>query len=354
MLIIVKNIWKREEIITPLSRRFKGMILEQVKNCQSILDSIGNTPLLRLTKLFPGSRANFFGKLESANPAGSLKDRTSLLILQNALKQGKIKPGDTIVESSSGNMALGLAQACLYLKLKLIVVVDPNLNKHTEKLLQAYGARIEYIKEPLEEGGFLAARLDKVKFLLDEIPNSYWPNQYGNADNPLAHHKTIEEIMTAMNGEVDYIFVSVSTCGTLMGYADYINMHKLKTKLVAVDAEGSVLFGGEPDKRLIPGHGSAVPSQFLDRDLVHDHIAVSDLECIEGCWSLLKTEGILCGGSTGGVISAINKYNLEDDSNCVFLLCDKGERYLDTIYNKEWISSNFPDQILNDKSVIGW
>ncbi|WBL21584.1 2,3-diaminopropionate biosynthesis protein SbnA [Zunongwangia sp. HRR-M8] len=332
------------------------MILDRIKNNHSIIDAIGDTPLIHLHKMFLDSKINFYGKLEAANPSGSLKDRTSAFILQNALEEGRIRPGDTVIESSSGNMALGLAQACLYLKLKLIVVVDPHINKHTEKLLLAYGAKIEYVTKPSKEGGFLAARLDKVQELLKAIPNSFWTNQYGNPDNPLAHHKTIEEIMIALEGDVDYIFVSASTCGTLMGYADYILENNLKTKLIAVDAKGSVLFGGEAKKRLIPGHGAAVPSQFLRKERIYDYLAVSDLDCIEGCWSLLKSEGILCGGSTGGVVTAIKKYSakIDDSSNCVFLLCDKGERYLDTIYNPDWIQANFPDYKSIENSEIGW
>ncbi|GAA5043051.1 2,3-diaminopropionate biosynthesis protein SbnA [Marivirga lumbricoides] len=332
------------------------MIIDKIKNGNSILDSIGQTPLIQLNKIFSESKLNFYGKLEAANPSGSLKDRTSAFILKKAFEEGEIKIGDTIIESSSGNMALGLAQACLYYKLKLIVVVDPTLNKHTEKLLKTYGAHIEYVLEPLEEGGFLSARLNKVKQLLKSVPNSFWTNQYGNYNNPLAHHKAIEEIMIALDGNVDYIFVSTSTCGTLMGYADYISENNLSTKLIAVDAKGSVLFGGDSKKRLIPGHGSSVQSQFLQQERIYDYLTVSDLDCVEGCWSLLKSEGILCGGSTGGVVTAIRKYKekLDDSSNCVFLLCDRGERYLDTIYNPDWLQSNFQTYKSIDNSVIGW
>ncbi|MGB3143056.1 MAG: 2,3-diaminopropionate biosynthesis protein SbnA [Maribacter sp.] len=335
------------------------MILNTVRTtkiAENIVDSIGHTPLVKLQHLFPQSLANFFGKLEAANPSGSLKDRTSAFILRQALRAGTIKSGDTIIESSSGNMALGLAQACIHYNLKLIVVVDPKLNPHTEKLLKAYGAAIEFVNFPLAEGGFLAARLQKVKELLQKYPNSYWTNQYGNPNNPLAHHQTMREIMDSLDGDVDYVFVAASTCGTLMGYADYIEKNRLKTKIVAVDAKGSVLFGGNSNKRLIPGHGAGVASQFLKPEKIWDNVEVGDIDCIEGCWSLLKNEGILCGGSTGGVITAIENYvnNLEPSANCVLLLCDRGERYLDTIYNLDWIQENFPDYQEFKKSSIGW
>ncbi|GGZ31350.1 2,3-diaminopropionate biosynthesis protein SbnA [Echinicola pacifica] len=322
----------------------------------NIVGTIGETPLVRLDKLFPSSHASFYGKLEAANPSGSLKDRTSIFIVKRALEEGEISRGHTIIESSSGNMALGLAQACIHYGLKLIVVVDPNLNAHTEKLLKAYGAQIEYVKTPAEEGGFLAARLNRVQELLKDIPNSFWTNQYGNKNNPLAHHKTIDEIMRDLSGAVDYLFVSTSTCGTLMGYADYIAENHHRTKVIAVDALGSVLFGGRPAPRLIPGHGAGVQSQFLDSDKIEGHIKVSDLDCIKGCWSLLKKEGILCGGSTGGVVAAISRYirHIPDGSNCVFLLADKGERYLDTIYNPDWVLTNFPESKALLKTKVGW
>ncbi|WP_149275648.1 2,3-diaminopropionate biosynthesis protein SbnA [Pareuzebyella sediminis] len=322
----------------------------------NIVDSIGHTPLIRLQNLFPESTARFFGKLEAANPSGSLKDRTSKFIVQRAISEGFLREGDTIIESSSGNMALGLAQACIHYKLKLIVVVDPNLNPHTEKLLNAYGATIDFVKTPLTKGGFLAARLQRVQELLDEHPNSYWTNQYGNKNNPLAHHQTINEIMDDMHGDVDYLFVAASTCGTLMGYADFIQENNIKTKLVAVDAMGSVLFGGASRKRLIPGHGAGVASQFLDTEKIWDHVEVSDLDCVEGCWSLLKKEGILCGGSTGGVITAMDTYTtqLEPSANCVLLLSDRGERYLDTIYNLDWVNEKFPAAHYSKNSSIGW
>lgn len=328
----------------------------RTKISDHIVSTIGNTPLIRLDRLFEDSSINLFGKLEAANPSGSVKDRTAMHILRKAFEEGKIRKGDTVIESSSGNMALGLAQACIFYGLQLIVVVDPKLNKHTEKLLQTYGAKIEYVRTPMTKGGFLAARLERVQQLLNNIPNSFWTNQYGNINNPLAHHKTMEEIMVAMEGQADYLFVAASTCGTMMGCADYIQKNGLNTKLVAVDAQGSVLFGGKQKKRLIPGHGAGVPSQFLDVDKIWDNVAVSDLECAKGCWSLLKQEGILCGGSTGGVVSAIEKYKIHmpANSNCVFLLCDRGERYLNTIYNKDWLLKELPECKNAFQPLNGW
>ncbi|MDO1511602.1 2,3-diaminopropionate biosynthesis protein SbnA [Maribacter confluentis] len=326
------------------------------KLSESIIDTIGSTPLVNLANMVEEKKFNLYGKLEAANPGGSIKDRTSLFILKQALENGRIKKGDTIVESSSGNMAVGLAQACLYYGLQLVVVVDPKLNSHTEKILKTYNARIERVTKPLDNGGFLGARLERVQWLLNTIPNSFWTNQYGNPDNPLTHHSTMTEILDALHGKLDYLFVATSTCGTLMGCADFIYENNLNTKIIAVDAVGSVLFGGPPLKRLIPGHGAGVPSQFLDTSRIHDYIYVDDVDCARGCWSMLEKEAILCGGSSGGMISAVRKYadKIGEDSNCALFLCDRGERYLDTIYNKKWLLRELPESKSAFTPLGGW
>lgn len=334
------------------------MIIQNITTSisKSIIDTVGKTPMVKLNNIEKTDHFNLFGKLEVANPAGSIKDRTALFIIQKAMEEGKVKKGDTVIESSSGNMAVGLAQACLHYGLHLIVVVDPKLNSHTEKILKTYGVRIEKVTKPKDNGGYLGARLEKVQQLLNTIPNSFWSNQYGNQNNPLTHHQTMTEIMDALHGKLDYLFVATSTCGTLMGCADFIVENNLDTKIIAVDAVGSVLFGGPPLKRLIPGHGAGVPSQFLDTDKIFDQIYVDDVDCARGCWNLLEKEAILCGGSSGGMISAVQKYskNIEAESNCALFLCDRGERYLDTIYNTKWLMKELPESKNAFTPLCGW
>ena len=292
----------------------------------NILDSVGNTPLVQINKKLDDGHS-LFVKLEGLNPGGSMKDRTAGLIISEMLHADEIRPGGTIIESSSGNMAIGLAQACLYHGLNLIVVVDVNLNPHTRKLLRAYGANIVTVHEPHPEGGFLAARLEKVNKLLTRVPNSAWTNQYQNPNNPKAYQRTMTEIMQALDNNLDYLFVATSTCGSLMGCINYVSNKKLKTKIIAVDAVGSVLFGDKVGKRKIPGHGAGVASHFLDRDKVFEVIHVSD---------------ILSGGSSGGIFAAYQKYRhrLPQNSRSVLLFADRGARYLDTIYNPEWVKQH--------------
>lgn len=159
----------------------------------------------------------------------------------------------------------------------------------------------------------------------------------------MTHHRTMKEIAEALHHRVDYVFAATSTCGTLMGCAEYIMRHKLPTKIVAVDAAGSVTFGKPAGQRLIPGHGAGLPSHFLDESCIFDSISISDHDCVKGCHELLAEEAMLCGGSSGAVVSALKQYrhHIPAGSVCALILCDRGERYLDTIYNPQWVEKHF-------------
>ncbi|PZX48388.1 2,3-diaminopropionate biosynthesis protein SbnA [Algoriphagus chordae] len=310
-----------------------------------ILDTIGHTPLLRLTRLYPNSQLKIYAKMEAFNPGGSIKDRTALQLITHAMENGLLKKGDTVVESSSGNMAIGLAQTCKYFGLKLEVVVDPMVNTQNVKIIKAFGGKVNYVNSPAKVGGFLQARLDKVQEILDSNPRSFWTNQYGNTQNPIAHKQTMHEIVKDLGYAPDYLFAATSTCGTLMGCADYIKTNKLNTKIVAVDAVGSVIFGTPAGERKIPGHGAGRESQFLKRESIFNVVHVSDAECVEGCHRLINTEAILCGGSSGAVTHAVQKFaaSVPSGSTIAMILCDRGERYLDTIYNEDWVSENITE-----------
>lgn len=318
----------------------------------NLLSTIGGTPLVAFHKLYPQTNVKIYGKLEAFNPGGSIKDRTAFSILSQALKSGELEVGDTVIESSSGNMAIGLAQACLTFGLELIVVVDPNVNQQTVKILETYGANISRVEEPEPQGGYLAARLRRVQELLDLLPGSYWPNQYANPNNPLAHFDTMREIVEALDGKLDYLLAATSTCGTIMGCAQYAEEAGLSTKIVAVDAVGSVIFDAPAAKRLIPGHGAGRPSQLLNKHYIDQVIHISDAECVQGCRRLLQKEAVLAGGSSGAIVTALGKLlpHIPDDATCALIICDRGERYLDTIYSDAWVQSNLPDVDLDELS----
>ncbi|MEX2351365.1 MAG: 2,3-diaminopropionate biosynthesis protein SbnA [Balneolaceae bacterium] len=306
-----------------------------------ILSTIGNTPLVELNKLYPATSSVFYAKLEMFNPGGSIKDRTAYLMLSKAVKEGEIDQNSTVIESSSGNMAIGLAQVCRYLDLNLIVVTDPKINRHTLDLIRAFGAQIERVTEADSSGNFLKSRLKRVRQLRDTIPNCFWPNQYSNDLNPEAHFQTMKEIADLCPTPPDYILASTSTCGTIMGCARYVRQHNMKTKVVAVDAVGSVIFGKSRGRRLIPGHGAGRKSDLLDRSCIDYVFHVTDKECVIGCRRLLQRESILAGGSAGAVVVAAEKMLtlIPDNSSIVLILSDSGERYLETIYNDSWVEN---------------
>lgn len=312
-------------------------------NEAGILSTIGNTPLVKLNNLYPSISSEFYAKLEMFNPGGSTKDRTAILMLSKAMEQGKLDQDSTVIESSSGNMAIGLAQVCRYLNLNLIVVTDPKINRHTLDILQAYGAQIERVTEADSSGNYLENRLNRVRELQYTIPNSYWPNQYSNDLNTEAHYQTMKEIVEASVEPPDYILAATSTCGTIMGCARYVREQNLKTKVVAVDAVGSVIFGTSKGRRLIPGHGAGRKSDLLDESFIDHVFHMTDIDCVVGCRRLLQRESILAGGSAGAVVMAAEKMQslIPENSSSVMIFSDSGERYLDTIFNDSWIESTF-------------
>ena len=312
-----------------------------VKN--GLLEVIGHTPLVRLSDLFKDNKKkiDLYAKLEYLNPGGSAKDRSGYNMMLNALKSGEINQDSVIIESSSGNLGVALAQVCLLMHLRFICIVDVKTTEANKNLLKAYGAEIDCVTEPdPETGEFLLARIKRVNQLLKAIPNSYRPNQYANIHNPEGHRPAMKEILDSLGFAPDYVFCAVSTCGTIRGYMEYIKKYDLKTKTIAVDAVGSVIFGTARGKRLIPGHGAAVvPALYYD-GVADDFVQVTDCDCVIGCRKLRKREGILAGGSTGAIVRGIEKYmdRIPDGSSVVFVVHDCGQRYLDTVYSDEWVS----------------
>jgi len=312
-----------------------------------ILSVIGNTPLVRLTKAITDTPLSVYAKLECLNPGGSVKDRTAYNIIAKAIEAKIIRPDTVIIESSSGNMGIGLAQVCAYFGLRFICVVDPKTTVQNISILKTYGAELEYVTEPHPKTNeYLQSRLDRVHELLSTIKNSYWPNQHANRSNPDAHYSTtFPEIVSLLGDNIDYLFCATSTCGTISGCAKYVRQHRLGTKIIAVDAVGSVIFGGVSGKRLIPGHGAAVVPALLEPDLIDQCVRVSDLDCVVGCRRLVRREAILVGGSSGGVFMALErlKKSLPPHATCVLIFADRGERYLDTIYSDEWVEKELGD-----------
>jgi 2,3-diaminopropionate biosynthesis protein SbnA len=315
----------------------------------NILMTIGNTPLVELQRLGARLDCRLFAKWECPNPGGSLKDRAALSMIAAGFRAGAIGSSTTVVESTSGNMGIGLAQACAYFGLRLVCVVDTRTTPQNLAILRAYGAEVEIVSEPdAGGGGLVAARLRRVQTLVRTIGDAFWPNQYANVHNALAHRTTMHEIVTELGGNVDYLFCPTSTCGTIRGCADYLLQRNLKTRIVAVDAIGSAIFAEgpttvAPDHRLIPGHGSGVRPALYREGLADSCVHVSDLDCVVGCRRLVRCEGILAGGSSGAAYMAVERTRacLPSGVVCVIICPDRGERYLETIYSDVWVARHF-------------
>lgn len=312
---------------------------------EGILSVIGNTPLVRLSRYLNDPGIRLYAKLEMLNPGGSIKDRPSARIIEEALRAGTIRPGSVVVESSSGNMGVGLAQACRYYGLRFICVVDSKTARQNIQLLRTYGAEVDVVTQPdPATGELLLARIQRVKTLLREIEGAFWPNQYENLSNPASHYQaTMHEIASALDGNVDFLFVATSTCGTIRGCAEYARDHGLGTRIMAVDAVGSLIFGNRKANRSIPGLGAGMRPPLCDVSLVDECVHVTDLDCVVGCRRMASREAILAGGSSGGVMAAVERVvdRLPSGSTCVAILPDRGERYLDTVYSDDWVSERW-------------
>ena len=305
-----------------------------------IADAIGGTPLIRLRQLFRQMPFEVHAKLEWMNPGGSAKDRPALYMLRQAIERGEVGEGSVIVESSSGNLAISLAQLCRYLGLRFICVVDPRTTEQHMRIIRSFGGELEMVTIPdAETGEYLPARIRRVKELVQRVPKAYWTNQYGNMDNALAHRETTMREIGERLGKVDYLFCGVSSCGTLRGSMEYIRSRGWPTTIVAVDAEGSIIFGGVRGTRRLPGLGAARVPELHRDDIADVVVAVSDAECVTGCRDLVRHEAILAGASSGGVIAAIRRLSaaIPAGAVCAAILPDRGERYLDTVYDDEWV-----------------
>ncbi|MBW8875860.1 MAG: 2,3-diaminopropionate biosynthesis protein SbnA [Acidobacteria bacterium] len=317
------------------------------KISDGILGTIGGTPLVRLRRFIPQARFGLFAKLEALNPGGSIKDRPAVAILEDALHARAIGPKTLIVESSSGNMGIGLAQACRYYGLRFLCVIDPKTAPANLRMLRAYGAEIDVVQEPDPESGeFLQARLNRVRELVGRSDDAFWPNQYTNLKNPRVHYETtMHEVASALGGRVDFLFVATSTCGTIRGCSEYVRDHGLATRVIAVDAVGSLIFSNVKSKRLIPGLGAGLKPPLCDFSRIDECVHVTDLDCIAGCRRLVACEAILAGGSSGGVLAAVEKVKdrIPDGAVCAVILPDRGERYLETVFSDDWVREHFGD-----------
>ena len=311
----------------------------------SVVGCVGRTPLVELRRQFPPPGPTIIAKLELMNPSGSMKDRSAAFIVERGLADGTISPASHLIESSSGNFGIALATAARVHDLEFTCVVDPKTTPANLRILTCLGAGVEIVTEPDEQGCYLGARLRRVAELCREGPDRVWINQYANERNWQAHyHGTAAEILADLDRPIDCLVVPVSTTGTILGLARRLRLAFPALRVVAVDAAGSVIFGGPPGPRHVPGLGAGRRPELLVPAEIDEVVSVSDREAVAGCRELAVTEGILAGGSSGAVVAAIGRLRprLPDGWQVLTVLPDRGDRYLDQVYDDAWVD-RLPD-----------
>ena len=293
-----------------------------------ITEGIGKTPLVRLNRLSDESGAAIFGKVEFANPGGSVKDRICLNMIDEAERTGTLQPGGTIVEPTSGNTGIGLALIAAVRGYKLILVMPESMSLERASLLSSYGAQL--ILTPAWEG--MQGSIREAENIIAQNPEYFMPDQFSNPANPAIHRATtVVEIWDAMDGKIDAFVAAVGTGGTITGCGEVMKERAPDTKIVAVEPAGSpVLSGGAPGPHKIQGIGAGFVPKVLNRSIIDDIIRVTDDQAYQTTKLLAKKEGLLVGISAGANVFAAQQVakDLRPDQNVVTVLCDTGERYL--------------------------
>jgi cysteine synthase A len=285
-------------------------------------------------------------KIEGLNFAGSVKLKAATEMVDAAERDGTLHPDSIIIESSSGNLGVALAMISASRGYQFVCVTDTRCNLPTRQMMEALGARVVVVTEPTPDGGLLGARMDYVRTQLATDENYVWLNQYTNPAAWQAHYKTTGPQIATEFADLDVVFVGAGTTGTLMGIARYFADHHPHVRVVAVDAAGSVTFGGPAKPRMIPGLGTGVRPAHVDETYLHDVVMVEERDTVTACHTL-AARGMMFGGSTGTVVSGATAWlNAHDPNGELVSVClapDMGERYLDTVYNTHWVTDVYGD-----------
>ncbi|MEU0068329.1 2,3-diaminopropionate biosynthesis protein SbnA [Streptomyces sp. NPDC006332] len=277
-------------------------------------------------------------KCEGFNFAGSVKLKAAAEMVDAAEREGRLRPGSVLVESSSGNLGVALGMIAASRGHRFLCVTDARCNRASVRLMEALGSHVHMIDEPDLHGGFLGARIAYVRALCAADERYVWLNQYTNQGNWRAHFRTTAPAIARSFPDLDVLFVGAGTTGTLMGCARWFWQWRRRVRVVAVDSVGSVTFGAAPGPRMIPGLGTSVPPPLLDESYVDDVVHVEETDTVRVC-RLLAQRGFLFGGSTGTVVSGAGQWLARHsgrDLTAVAIAPDLGERYLDTVYREGW------------------
>lgn len=292
---------------------------------------------------------SLFLKCEGFNFAGSIKLKAATEMVEAAERDGVLTPWSVLVESSSGNLGVALSTIAASKGYRFLCVTDSRCNLTTKRLMETLGSQVHTITEPDADGGFLGARLNYVRSLCASDPRYVWLNQHANPNNWKAHYRTTAPAIARQFPGLDVLFVGAGTTGTLMGCARYFRKWHRSVRIVAVDSVGSVTFGGVPGRRMIPGLGTSVRPALLDTAYVDEVVRVEEADTIRACHRL-ASRGFLFGGSTGTVVSGATSWltlHGAQELTAVTIAPDLGERYLDTIYQTNWLHDLYGENVLS-------
>jgi 2,3-diaminopropionate biosynthesis protein SbnA len=313
-------------------------------HAKRIDELVGQTPLIRLNCVSDDARGvNILGKLELINPGYSVKDRSALYMIERARAEHRLREGSTIVESSSGNMGHALAMLCAAYKYRFICVLDPKTPKSNVRLVKAFGGMVEMVTTPDETGGYQKKRIALAKSIAQQIPNCVNLDQYSNPAAIEAHFEhTGPEIYRQTGQAIDVLVGAASTGSHLSGTAKYLKSVNPAIRVIAVEPKGSVIFGGEYKPFLQNGSGLSFRPNNVLMDHIDEVMKVSDLDAFSACRQIARQEGLLLGGSSGSVIHAarVHAASAKGPCNIVVILPDGGLKYLDTIYDDQWLINN--------------
>jgi cystathionine beta-synthase len=330
----------------------------RLKVHDTILGTLGNTPLVRLHKITRGFKGNFFAKVETFNPGGSVKDRIGLEIIEEAEREGRLRSGGTIVEATSGNTGMGLAIAAALKGYKCVFTMPDKMSIEKIRLLRAFGADVIVTPTAVPHDS-PESYTEVAKRVVRETPNSILANQYFNPKNPEAHYKTTgPEIWDQTGGQIDYFVCGVGTGGTISGAGQYLKEKNPAVKVVGVDPKGSILREYFYTKKFSPvlktykveGIGQDWLPGTLNFGVIDDMVEATDKESFLMARRLTREEGIFVGGSCGTAMAGALKYadRMKDKEIMVILFPDTGERYLSKVYNDDWMRENgflIPDRV---------
>lgn len=324
--------------------------IKKMRYFENILSTLGNTPLVKLNKVVKGYKGHYFAKVEFFNPGASVKDRIGLEIIEEAEQEGRLRPGGTIVESTSGNTGLGLAIVAAVKGYKCIFTLPDKMSIEKIRLLRAFGAEVIVTPTAVPHDS-PESYTEVAKKVVRETPNSILANQYFNPKNPESHYKTTgPEIWEQTGGQIDYVAIAVGTGGTISGVGKFLKEKNPNVKIIGIDPKGSILREYFYTKKYSPvlklykveGIGQDWLPGTLNFDVIDEMIEVTDRESFLMARRLTREEGIFVGGSAGTAMAGALKVaeRMKENDVMVILLPDTGERYLSKIYNDDWMREN--------------